>query len=302
MKALIPLEITAASGRLTSTTATEPSATETEWVSGATYTAGTECIRASMHRTYTRLVDGAGTIAPELDTDNWKDTGATNKWAMFDLNSNQQTALASPLPVAIAPGQRITAIGLTGIEAYSVSIVQTVGATVHYTTTIATQERNVLNWLDYLLAEFRYTPALAMFDIPPISGSTITITFTGGTVKCGRVFVGGEVYMGTATEDAESDIINTSKTERDTDNKATLIPRPTVPKANLVVISDKMLVNTLRALRVDSNARVILWSALDDDITSDWFDAFLIPGFWKTFTIRPFDATQSKTTLQLEQV
>ncbi len=302
MKALVPIDITAASGRLTSTTAAEPSATETEWVSGATYLAGVECIRASTHRTYTRLVDGAGTIAPELDTNNWKDTGATNKWAMFDLNSNQQTVLASPLTVVIAPGERVTAIGITGIEANAVTIVQTVGATVYYNKTFTTLERNVLNWLQYFLAPFRYTRALAVFDIPPVSGSTITITFTGTTVKCARVFVGTGIDMGTATEDAESDVINTSKAERDTDNKATLLARPTVPKADLIVISDNTMVPTLRALRTDSNAKVILWSALDDDIANSWFDAFLIAGFWKTFTIRPFGASESKTTLKIEEV
>ena len=304
MKAIVPIDITAASTRLTSTTAAEPSATEQEWVSGATYAEGEECIVAAQHRTYTRLVAGAGTTSPELDTTGttWKDTGASNKWAMFDLASNQQTVLASPLTVVIAPGQRITAIGLTGIEAYAVSIVQTLGATVYYSQTFTTLERNVVNWLDYLLAEFRYTSAIAVFDIPPISGSTITITFTGGTVKCGRVFVGLHLDMGTATDDGESDIINTSKSDRDIDGKATLVPRPTVPKANLIVISDASKVRSLRALRVDSNAKVILWSALDDDIASDWFDTFLIPGFWKTFTIRPFGPSQSKTSLQLEQV
>lgn len=275
---------------------------ERVWISGTSYLSADEVIRTGIHRKFTRISAGAGTVVPELDPLNWKDTGATRKMAMFDLKSSQQTVAPGPLVTVIALPSRIDAIGITGVYGGTVRLQQTVGATVYYDKTINCLLRNTLTWTDYFFGAFRYRPALVAFDIPPVSGATLTITITGATVKCGRVFLGRAVDMGMATEDAESDVLNFSTTTRDIDGTATLVPRPTVPKGNLTLRATSDMVNKLRDLRVDTNAKVALWSALDDQIGSNWFDAFLIPGIWKVFTINAKRYPSANVSLQLEEI
>ena len=70
------------------------------WVSGTTYALGARVIRASVHKVFERLVAGAGTVAPELDTTSpavWMDIGPTKKWAPFDNVVGTLATGASPL-------------------------------------------------------------------------------------------------------------------------------------------------------------------------------------------------------------
>ncbi len=275
---------------------------ERVWVSGTSYAVGDQCIRTNNHRQYTRLVAGTGTTVPELDPTNWKDSGASRKWAMFDLSSSQQTVTTGPLTVVINLSGRIDSLGITGMLCNGVNVLLQVGATTFYNSTINTLLRNTQSWSQYLFGAFRYRPAVVMFDIPPVAGATLTLTFTGSTVKCGRVFIGRHVDMGPAELDAENDVLNFSLTTRDNFGTATLVPRPTVPKQNMALAPTSSLVDRLRDLRSDTNAKVALWCGLDDQLTSDWFNAFLCPGIWKIFSIKAKARKNAAVTLQLEEI
>ena len=77
------------------------------WVSGTTYALGARVIRASVHKVFERLVAGAGTVAPELDTTSpavWMDIGPTKKWAPFDNVVGTLATGASPLKYTLRTG------------------------------------------------------------------------------------------------------------------------------------------------------------------------------------------------------
>lgn len=67
----------------------EPSASETEWVSGGTYAVGTERIRSSLHRVFKCAVARSpsttppSTTPPEEDATGWVDMRATDRWVPF---------------------------------------------------------------------------------------------------------------------------------------------------------------------------------------------------------------------------
>lgn len=289
-------------GMLTSSTAPEPGAGETAWVSGTTYAVGDEVILVSTHKVYTRLVAGAGTTAPNLDPTNWAVTRPTNRWAMFALDRNTQTELASPLTVVIAPGKRINAIGLVGLECNSVTVELAVGATVYYTRTVTTLIRNTLTWSDYLFGAFIYQPSVVMFDLPPVTGATLTITITGGTCKCAGVYFNMQVYVGMARLSAVSDADNYSRFERDDFGNATLVPRRTVPKYDIDLLIENVQIEKVRALRKELNAVPALWSTLDDKTSDTRFEALLCVGVYKSFPLSFDHPMHSNIKLQLEEM
>lgn len=276
---------------------------ERVWISGTTYAADDVVIRTQTHRKYQRVVGGAGTSAPEMDTTSaaWLDIGPTNKWAMFALDRNTGTVGISPMVVSITPGQRITSLGLVGLEANSVTITQTIGATTYYSRTVTTLLRNTLTWTEYLTGAFRYQPSVVLFDIPPISGSTINITITGGACTCSGVVIGNYVDLGTALSQPTVGALNFSKITRDDYGGSILVPRRTVPKTSQKLLVDSHRINALMQVRKDLNAEPALWSGLDDMTTHDYFESLLILGIYKEFSIVE-EPLRSTVTLELEEI
>jgi hypothetical protein len=77
------------------------------WASGTTYALGARVIRTNVHRVFERLVAGAGTVAPELDTTSppiWMDVGPTNRWAPFDDVVGTLASGPSPLKYVLSVG------------------------------------------------------------------------------------------------------------------------------------------------------------------------------------------------------
>ncbi len=278
---------------------------ERVWVSGATYALFDEAILTNTHRKYMRIVPGAGTIPPSSDKLNWKDIGPTNRYAMFDTLRNTKTSHTGTLTVVIKPGQRVRALALMGTVATSVTVSVVAGGITRYTTTRNMTYRDTKTWTDYFFGGFKNRPALLLTDLPPYSSAEITITLVNNQnadVQCGAVCLGTPVDVGRAQYNAVSRADNYSEVSRDTFGNATLIPRRSVPKTDQITRIDKSQVNALYDLRTDVNAVPCVWSALDDRSTDGYFNAFLILGIYKEFTINADFTKKAQVTLQIEEV
>jgi len=302
-------------GNLGKTPSTEPlwwraiGGTETAWSSGTTYALGATA-SGSNGRVYESLqaanLNKPLPVLPETLTAWWQDIGPTNKWAMFDSSSNTQTVWASPLIVVFKPGMRVNTIGITGLSANSITVTATSvfgGGVVYGPKTTNLNIRNVANAYDYAFNAFLTQPSLAYFDIPPYSDIifTVTISSTGGNVKCGSIIVGTYVYLGDVQYGAKGDALNFSTIERDIYGNATLVPRRSVPKINVTLIVDASRVNSIRDARSDLNAVPALYSGSDDG-SSDWFDMLLVMGVYKTFEIDASNYSQATITLEIEEI
>ena len=299
MKVTPPVTVTAA--MLTSSTVAEPAAGETAWSSG-TYAVGDERIVVAQHRKYKCILAGSSTTSPELDATRWTDIGPTNRWAMFDLLRNSATTATSTLSVVLTPGQRIDSIGLVGLQASSVTVTVKVGATVYFTRTITAIQRNTVSWYTYLTGAFRYLPSFVLYDLPPITGCTITLDFTGSTIQCGGVVMGRAVDMGKVVGEPVSGATNYSRVERDTFGNITLVQRRSVPKTSQKLLVPKDQVDALRALRSDLNAVPALWSGLDDKASDGYFESLLVFGIYKTFDIPLTHTYNATVNLELEEM
>jgi hypothetical protein len=301
MKVIPPLEITDA--RLVSSNTAEPGTGETAWVEATTYVLGQRVVRSTTHSIYENVLAGANSGLPENTPTRWLLVGPTNRGAMFDLLRNSQTVAASPLTVQLSPGRRINSLALLGVEAGSATVSMTVGGEVVYSVTRNMSRRTTTTWSEYFYGEFIFKPNLILFDLPLFSNSTVTITLTSttGSVKCGACVIGTAVDIGSAEYTAESDALNFSKIDRDTFGNAVLIPRRSVPKTQQTLFLDKEGVNKVIDVREKLNAVPAVWSGLDDD-QDGYFDALLILGIYKQFTVNLAYPDYAKVTLQLEEI
>ena len=282
--------------------------TETAYNPATTYPLGATV--SANQRIYESLaVNNTGNpvpILPETETAWWIDAGPTNKWGVFDLSSNTQTVCSSPLTVVFAPGERISALGITGMSANAIIISATSvfgGGNVYGPVIYDLNTRIVNDGYDYAFEPFSTITSKAVFNVPPFSDIIVTISLssTSGNVKCGSVIAGTSTYLGDIQYQATNDGLNFSTVTRDLYGKATLIPRRTLPKTSQTLLVDKARVNRVKAARTFLNATPALWTGLDDS-TSDWFEMLTILGIYTKFLITATEFGQAEITLELEEI
>jgi len=271
----------------------------------ATYADGDRVIDATNHLVYESVVN-SNTGNALTDTTKWLKVGPTNKWAMFDLLRNTATVQPSQITVVITPGERVDSIALLGLVANSATITVTSGGTTVYTHTENLNTRDVANWYDYFFRAFSTKPSFALFDLPPYTNAviTVTITATSGNAECGACVIGSYEYIGDVQYDAESDVLNFSTVTRNFDgttNISTMVQRLNVPKTIQQIWLDKNRTNRVRALRDALNATPAVWAGIDDS-DDEYFEALLILGFYKRFSINLRYPQHAVISLELEEI
>ncbi|MBS0370763.1 MAG: hypothetical protein JSS57_16380 [Proteobacteria bacterium] len=293
---------------LTSSTVAEPDAGESVYSAATTYALGARVISLASHRLYESLqasnVGQALPVPPETQTDWWIEVGVTNRYACVDLARNTQSVGASPMVITITPGQRINALAVMGMEADGVQIQMHNGADVVYDKTFDLRLRRVRNGFEYAFKPFDLQPSVVQFDLPPFSNSVITLTLTRstGVVRIGSIVVGTYAYLGATEFGAVNDALNFSTIDRDIYGTATLIPRRTLPKTNQTVLADKNIVSDLLDIRTRLNAVPAVWSGLDDVGSDGYFEALLILGVYKQFSINLARPVKAEVQLELEEI
>ncbi|WP_395055183.1 hypothetical protein [Polaromonas sp.] len=305
MNVIPPLEITA--GRLTSSTIAEPDTGETAW-SGATvaYVVGDRRIRATTHRIYECVVahTSAASPLPENDPARWLEIGPTNKWAMFDTLRNTATIKANTITVVLTPSVRVDSIALLALSADSVTVSATTNAVEVYSRSETLTYRDINDWYEYFFRPFLTKKSVALFDLPPYGDIVITVTLTanGRDVECGACVIGTVDFIGDVQYEAESDVLNFSTVNRDSfGGISSIVQRRNVPKTIQSIIVEKARVNRVRALRDDLAATPAVWAGLSNS-SDGYFEAMLILGFYKRFSINLRHPDHAAISLELEEI
>jgi hypothetical protein len=315
MRVIVPLirSLTDAETIVTSSTVNEPDvyATPPEevWNAATDYSVGDVVIRTETHMRYENIQAGVNATVPEVDAaletpTRWVELGPTNKYAMFDTLRNTQTVATSPLIVELTPGERIDSIGIFGMVAESVTLSMVNGVDTVYSVTEELNTREVLDWYDYFFEPFSSIPSIVKFDLPPYTTGVIEVELSSstGSVSCGAVVIGNQVYLGQAVYNASNEELNFSRIERDFDGTAQLTQRRSIPKIDVEVWADKALTNRIRAARAELNAVPAVYSGLDDENTDDYFEALLILGIYKRWEMNLAYPTKTISNIEIEEL
>lgn len=302
MKAIPPIAISPSSSSVA-----EPAADEVSWVStGHAYALGDVVVRDTTHRKYQcKVTHTSAGVLPESDSLTWRDAGPTNKWAMFDLFSSTQTEMVgAPLVVEVAPGKRASSIGLVGLYGASVLIESLVSGSPIHSETINLLLRNTVTWRQYFYSAFRVREGLVRFNLPLSSVATIRVTIqpTAGYARCRAIVVGMDEDLGTIIDEPTSDQLSLSKVTRDEiEGTTTFTKRRTVPDNRYRVRAPAARLNRLRELRSDLDAAPALFSGVDDNEKSDFFDTLLVLGFPRKWSIA-MKGGRVMSDIQLEEL
>lgn len=299
---------------LISSTVPEPDATAegdgvgaVVWDAGSTYAAGAIVTRPN-HRRYSSVAGGNTNNVPEnttaTDPPKWVDLGPTNRWRMLRTTGNAQTVGASPLVVVVAPGERIMALMLTGVEADEVLVEQLDASdTVVYTYDANMRRRTTTRWSEYFFGSFPFASNLLMLDLLPITGAKVRITYTRavGSVRAGPIVLGTPVDLGSVELGATSGAIDFSRYVRDTFGNATLLPRRTIPRTSQKAIIDKGQVDKIRSTLLALRASSAMWIGIEDD-SNPYFQSLAVLGIVKQWDINLDEVEKAWLKLEIEGI
>ena len=279
-----------------------------EWLSGTTYNVGDQVYvtlaedgltEVTPHKIYESLTSSNTGNYPGGDPTNWLDTGATNRWKMFDDYVSSQTENPDSIQVNLTPESYVDTLALFGLAGTEVTVVCSSGGTVVDTQTISLVSENVSNWFDYFFSGFEFTRT-AVIAVPGLYSSMtidVTITYTGDTAKCGHCALGLSQFLG-KTQYAPTSSINDYSAKETNDFGETYLNQRAFAKtlsADLYLASGAVdkVINSLTAVR----STPCIWQFNNSGTE---YETLVIFGFYKDFDVVLQSFKHSECSIEIE--
>jgi hypothetical protein len=283
---------------LTSSTVTEP-ATGTDpdpaaWNGATAYAVGDRVHYATTHKIYQRVVAGTTATAPDLDSTNWLEVSATNRWKMFDSSRESQTTKADSIVVVLTPGVFADALALLNLGAASARV-QVTGTSYDETQELAI--RVVNDWWDYFYEPFEYKQDVVFDGLPMALDNEITITVanTGSTAGIGVCVLGLSREIGVVEYGASVGITDYSIKSTDAFGQTTIVERAWSKRMNLTVWVDDTNVDANQRLLASYRAKPLVWVGV-----GNLYESLIVYGYFKSFDQVIAYPTKSKMALDIE--
>lgn len=235
MKLIRPASITEAT--LTASNVAETDAPAWSASKSGGYAKGDRVLDAHHVWEWLSATAGNTTVAPSADTSTpakWLDTGASNRWKMFDKKAGNKwligtsTANTETIDVTIKAGEVVNSIGLFGLVASTVQVIMTDPTDGEvYNKTIPLADTGVSNWYDYFFKPLDRTETAVKFDLPAYGTASVRIIVTnpGATAEVGLLVIGQMIEIGTTVYGTGLGIQSYSTTTEDDFGNVTVVSR-----------------------------------------------------------------------------
>lgn len=292
MRVIVPIVVDE-----TNLTSNVPEADHDAYAAGTAYATGDNVIYE--HRIYESLQDANTGNTPDSSSTWWLDTGATNRYKMFDEFVNTQTENANEIDVTIATTDLVGGLALFELDADSVQVICTDGVTEVYNYTLDLMDYSVPDYYEYFFSPYILIRDLHILDLPPYPGMDVRIkvTYTGGTAKCGAAVLGQDFDAGMTKWGPRIGIISFSRKIRDDFGRIYLKQGNSSKRASIDLHVENGNVDYLqRSLAaIDGIACVFVGDTRDNN-----FQSLAIYGFFRDFEITIPGPAMSSCTIELE--
>ncbi len=234
---------------------------------------------------------------PGTDALYWADVGPTNRWAMFDTEISSQTLANDAITAVIKPGY-VTGVALFGLAGSNVSVqVQDgAGGTVVYSKEKSLDGSIVEDWYAYFFEPIDQLEEVVLSDLPPYSNAHITVSITGGAVKCGILAAGNVYELGGTERGASAGIIDYSRKDTDATGKTTFVKRRYSKRMSARLFVENSSLNKLQRILAGLRATPCVWIGTE----APGYQPLTVFGFYRDFSIDVAYATRSYCNLEIE--
>ena len=297
---IVPKDIT--DSNLVSSTITETGSEAAQGIynSGSSYALNDVVIvTTGVHRKYKSLTGTANLNKyPPTNPTYWVDLGPTNKLAMFDQTGGTVTSSTTGGLEFVFTADRVNSMGFLDVNASSIRIRANDGVTTYYDQTYNLPDRAIVqNWYDYFYTESFRTTELIVKDIPPLSGSTytVTITNTASNTSIGNFIYGSFSEIGNTQYGANVGIVDYSKKIVDEFGIATLVKRTFSKKVDMRIYVENAAIDAVCSKLNSLRATNCLWAG-----STGVYESLTVFGFYKDYSIDISYPTYSVLSIQIE--
>lgn len=250
------------------------------WVSGTSYALQARVIY--VHKIYERLIAGAGTIAPDIDTANWIEVSATNRYKMFDTVSSSKTTHATQIDVSVTPGTVVNGLALLDVSSNNIQVKMTdpVDGLVFDTTYPMQDTISESDYWVYCFEPIVQKTTLTVTNLPAYGTATLQVMINGSNVECGTCLIGVQQRVGETGPfyGAEIGITDYSRKERNQFGDLLLVERSWNKRTRFKIFIDNKKLDTTQQLFSKLRAVPTLWIASTD------FESMIVYGYYKDFS------------------
>lgn len=259
---------------------------------------GVHTATATIHKIYQSLVVSNVGNKPLTSPTYWVDTGATNRWRMFDKGISSKTVAYGSITISLSTTERVDSVALFGLSADTVEIVVTdpTEGVVYDETYSMVSDSGVVDWYTYFFTPVVRKGGLVVTELPPYSGGNITITLSsiGGTVECGSCVLGQARYWGEAQLGMTVGIQDYSIKTRDAYGNYVIQQRAFNKRADISIYLDNLVIDEFQTQMANFRAIPIVY------VSSTTYESGTIYGFYKDFAVNISYPTMSVCTMTLE--
>lgn len=294
MKVIEPINVTDAN--LTSSTIAEDD--HPVWSSVTAYVTGDRRIYG--HVIYEALTSNTNK-QPDLNSLDWLNIGATNRWKMFDAKVGAQSTATTSITVVITPGSA-NAVALINVDAAYADIVMTDPlAGVVYSRTIRLSSTIISSdWYAYFTDPITARTVFTVTNLPLYPNASISITVRkeiGETVALGSLVVGMVRQWGirpSILTGATTGIQDYSRKERDQFGNFLIVERAFAKRARWGIILTHREIDAFQARMAAIRAKPAVF------IGSDRLDSTVIYGFYRDFSVVISSSRHAECSIELE--
>lgn len=303
MKYINPISITDAI--LDASNVTEADATE--WTATGGLVAGTlrmvtttaNGAATATHKIYSVATGGDSSQDPTIDDGtNWTEVSSTNRYKMFDEVVQDQTTRADNIEVEITPTTLVTGIGLINLSANSVTIVadDPTDGEVYNETFSLVSDSGIVDWWAYYFTPIERVTNLAVLDLPPTLGATITITIadTGETAKCGICALGEYRTLGDTIYGANFSIRDYSQKTESATGRITITRGSYRDVADVTVVLPNSSFNVVKQLLTAQRSIPAVW------VPDETRNGTIIYGFYERFDQMLSNPANTECVIRIE--
>lgn len=238
---------------------------------------------------------GAETVTPTAPA-KWLDTGAVNRWRMFDDKVGTVTAREGSVVVDLQPGQAVTALAALNMNGLMLSVLMTDPAEgVVYEQDVSIVDVGAGNWYEYFFKPFTRTGDITLTDMPSYPSATTRVTVSSADIaEIGSLSIGTQDEIGMAVYGTSVGIVDYSRKVTDEFGNYSILERPFSKRAEYDVVLDTAQVSRVQRLLASIRAKPVVW------IGEETMEATVVYGFFKDFSISISGPSVSDATITVE--
>jgi hypothetical protein len=234
---------------------------------------------------------------PEAVSPDWLETGATNRWRLFDEVVGQQCTDTDEIEVVLAPTERCTTASLFNLDAAEVTVVVVSDSEgeVYNETFSLTDDGGITDWYSWFFSPIERLSTLVVNDLPAHSDTEVTVTITGaGTIGCGEVVLGFAREIGDTMWDTQLGINDYSYKAQDDFGNWRITQRAFSRAAQFPVWLDGSRTDAVIRLLERYRSTPVVWIGIEGTTST------YVYGFYQSFVLAMKNFPQSLYNLEIE--